>query len=99
MIQEHYYKELFTTLIANMPKDTRNMVISSKLMGVIDTGTHWKIIITGPMTTESGKYDYAHDVNYNRKRSAKEIRNYKYVERFIKHVAGLYNLKVVDLIG
>ncbi len=92
-VREAFYKELFVTLLANMPKDTRNMMTQSKLMGIIDTGTHWKIVITGP----KGDIDYAPFVNYNRRRSAKEIRNYKYVERNIKHVAGLYNLRVVDI--
>lgn len=92
-IREAFYKELFVTLLANMPKYTRNMMTQSKLMGVIDTGTHWKIVITGP----KGNTDYATFVNYNRRRSAKEIRNYMYVERNIKHVAGLYNIKVVDI--
>ena len=31
MRNEAFYKELFTTLLANMPKDTRNMMTQSKL--------------------------------------------------------------------
>ena len=103
-INEAFYKELFTTLLANMPKDTRNMVTQSKLVGTQDIGSHWVITITGPYATHpdnTGKTtgDYAYNVNYNERRGAKEIRNYKYVERNIKHVAGLYNMRVVDLVG
>lgn len=97
-MNEQFLKVLFTTLLANMPKDTRNMVTASKLIGTQDTGTHYKITISGPRATHpksQGKQgDYAYYVNYNQRRSSKEIRNYKYVERNIKQVAYLFGYGV-----
>ena len=43
---------------------------------------------------KGGVGDYAYGVNYNN-RSAKEIRNYKYVERNIQQVAHVFGYKVV----
>ena len=96
-MNEDFYKVLFTTLLANMPKDTRNMMTQSNLIGTQDNGSHWKITITGPMAThiKGGVGDYAYSVNYNNRRSAKEIRNYKYVERNIQQVAHVFGYKVV----
>ena len=81
MRNEAFYKELFTTLLANMPKDTRNMMTQSILVGTQVIGSHWVITITGPYATRpdnTGKTtgDYAYKVNYNERRSAKEISNY-----------------------
>lgn len=100
-MNEQYVKVLFTTLLANMPKDTRNMMTQTRMIGTSDIGTHWKITITAPYATHIdtlGKAgDYAYEVNYNPRRSAKEVRNYKYVERNIKQVAHLFGLGVSNL--
>lgn len=99
---ESFYSVLFTTLLANMPKDTRNMMTQSSLIGIKENATHHIITISGPYKTNpkyTGKKDgnYASAVNYNKQRSVKEVANYKYVERNIKQVAQLFNLRVVDL--
>lgn len=83
---QQFHDLLFATLISEMPKDTRNMQTSSFLIGIGDIGTHYTITITGP----SDKGDYAHAVNYNRQRGPREIKNYKYVERYIAHVAQMF---------
>lgn len=93
---ESFYKVLFTTLLANMPRDTLNMVTQTELLGQSDIGTHWKIIITGPMSThkKGGSGDYAYDVNYNKRRGPKERANYQYVERIIKQTATVFGFEV-----
>jgi hypothetical protein len=79
-MEEQFYYLLYTTLKANTPIDTGNMYNNIRLD---DMGDHWKITISGP----KGSYDYAKDVNYNRQRSPKEVRNYKWVERTVKQVS------------
>lgn len=97
-VSQHFYQVLFTTLLANMPKDTRNMMTNTKLMGIVDTATHWKIVITGPSIVEGKNYDYAYEVNYNKRRGRKEVKNYMYVERNIKQVANVFGM-VVNING
>jgi hypothetical protein len=80
-MEQQFYYLLYTTLKANTPIDTGNMYNNITLE---DMGEYWKINISGPMA--SG-YDYAKDVNYNKQRSAKEIRNFKWVERTIQQVS------------
>ena len=80
-MESQFYYLLYTTLKANTPIDTGNMYTNITLD---DMGDHWKITVSGP--TKSG-YDYAKDVNYNRQRSAKEQRNFMWVERTIKQVS------------
>ena len=93
-ISELFYKNFLTTLLAEMPRDTHNMLTQTKLLAVRDTGTHWVIVITGP-TNKGGKpYDYAYDVNYNKKRGPKERKNYQYVERFLNQTAKVFGLEV-----
>ena len=83
MAQERdYYYTLYQALKANTPIDTGNMLSHITLE---DYGDYWKIIISGP--DERNNYDYAYDVNYNRQRSAKEAKNYKWVERTIRQVS------------
>lgn len=99
MIEEIFMRNVFSTLLANMPKDTRNMMTQSRMIGVSDTGTHYKIIITGPHATyprnnNGAVGDYAYDVNYNKRRSAKEQRNYMYVERNIRQVAKVFGMVI-----
>lgn len=84
MDNKQFYHYLFTELLSNCPKDTRNMVNNIILE---DFGTYWKITISGPKMTSSGFYDYAKAVNYNPQRTPKEARNYKWVERTIAQVS------------
>ena len=96
LISETFYELLFSTLIANMPRDTYNMMTQSKLQMVRDNGSHWIITITGPKSTHAkgGAGDYAYNVNYNARRGPKERANYKYVERYIKQTATVMGLRV-----
>jgi len=82
---EQFYYLLYTTLLANCPVDSGNMLSNIVLE---DFGDYWKIIISGPQELNSGEFhDYARDVNYNQQRTAKEARNYMWIERTIKQVA------------
>lgn len=93
-VTESFYKVLYATLIANLPRDTFNMLTQSKLIGMRDNGTHWVIVITGPRQSGGKPYDYAYNVNYNQKRGPKERANYHYVERNIRQVATVFGLEV-----
>ena len=98
-MQEQLYQVLYTSLLAGMPVDTRNMLSQTTLIGTEDIGTHWKITITGPYATHingGGTGDYAYEVNYNKQRGPKEIRNYMYVERIIRQVSNVFG-GVVDV--
>lgn len=86
-----FYYVLFTTLIANCPVDTRNMVSNITLE---DYGDYWLIKISGPSLTSKGFYDYAEAVNYNQQRTSKEARNYMWVERVIQQVSHLFGGQV-----
>lgn len=101
-MNEQFLKVLFTTLLANMPEDTKNTKTQTRMIGTSDIGTHYKITISGPYATRVGttKFEgnYAYEVNYNKRRSAKEIRNYKYVERNIKQVAYLFGMDVSGIV-
>lgn len=77
-----YYNLLYSTLLANSPVDTGNMVSNIKQY---DMGDHYLIVISGP----KGNGDYAKFVNYNKQRSIKEKKNYKWVERTIHQVSEL----------
>lgn len=85
MINQFYFEMLVTALMANCPKDTRNMVSHITLE---DYGDYWKITISGPKTNKDGSfYDYAKAVNYNQQRTAKEARNYMWIEKTIAQVS------------
>lgn len=84
MEDDRFWYLLFTELLARSPKDTRNMVNN---ITVADMGDFWKVTISGPSMTSQGFYDYAMAVNYNQQRTAKEARNYKWIERTIRQVA------------
>jgi hypothetical protein len=83
-MSDQFYYLLYTTLLANCPVDTRNMLNHIELH---DHGDHYEIVITAPRTSSSGFYDYARDVNYNQQRGPKEQRNYQWVERTIRQVS------------
>lgn len=80
-MERDYYYVLYTTLLANCPVDTRNMVTHITLE---DFGDYWKITISGP---RADGYDYAKAVNYNPQRTPKEVRNYMWIERTIRQVS------------
>jgi hypothetical protein len=86
-----FYYVLYTTLLANSPRDTGNMVTNITLT---DFGTFWLIRISGPRMSANGYYDYAKAVNYNPQRTPKEARNYQWVERSIKQVSHLFGKEV-----
>ena len=80
---DEFYNLLYTTLLANCPKDTGNMVANI----TIDHYDNYVLItISGP----TDNYDYAEVVNYNRQRGNKEIKNYHWVERVIKQVSEVF---------
>jgi len=84
-MEEHFYYLLYTTLLANCPVDSGNMVANITLE---DFGDYWKISISGPQYNNSGDFhDYARDVNYNLQRTAKEARNFEWIERTIRQVS------------
>ncbi len=83
MLGQFYYV-LYTTLLANSPRDTYNMISHTVLE---DFGDYWKITISGPSMSASGFYDYANAVNNNLQRGPKEVRNYEWVERTIRQVS------------
>jgi len=78
-VEEQFYYLLYSTLLANSPVDTGNMINHIKMN---DYGDYYKITISAP----AKKGDYAKYVNYNRQRSEKERRNYMWVERSIEEV-------------
>lgn len=86
MIEQQYYDLLYTTLLANCPVDTGNMVANIKQY---DMGDYFLIVISGPKKIKKtgATYDYAKDVNYNRQRTPKEAKNYKWVEKTITQVS------------
>jgi FlaG/FlaF family flagellin (archaellin) len=83
-MERDFYYVLYTTLLANCPVDTGNMVSNITLE---DYGDYWKITISGPRYSSQGFFDYAKSVNYNPQRTPKEARNYQWVERVIKQVS------------
>lgn len=93
-MQDFYYV-LFTSLLANCPVDSRNMVQNITL---IDNGDHWLIKISGPRMSSSGFYDYAKKVNAQllptQSGPNKGRVNYQWVERTIKQVAHVFGKEV-----
>ena len=75
-VQFRYFNLLYTTLLANCPYDTGNMLRHIK---IVNAPGYYKVIISGP--SKSG--DYANKVNYGNKNS----KNYHWVERTCKQVA------------
>ena len=86
-----FYYVLYTTLQANCPKDTFNMVDHITLT---DMGDYWIISISGPRDG----YDYARDVNEQQLPTQsgpnKGKINYHWVERTIKQVSHLFGKEV-----
>ena len=77
-----YLNLAFSILVASTPVDTRNLLNHT----VYEIGNGYATItISAP-----SKYgDYAYYVNYNRRRGAKEVKNYHYVENSLKQAANI----------
>ena len=92
MIERDFYYVLYTTLLANCPKDKHNMVQNITLT---DMGDVWLIRISGP--TAKG-YDYARAVNemqgvVKSGRNKGKV-NYKWIERTVEQVSRLFGKEV-----
>lgn len=87
-----FYYVLFTTLLANCPRDKGNMVANITLT---DMGDVWLIRISGPTPTG---YDYARVVNERpgvvQSGPNKGKVNYQWVERSIKQVSHIFGVEV-----
>lgn len=90
-----FYINLWTILLALIPIDTGNMITHTSLE---DYGEWWKLIISGPLPNGE---DYARAVNeglnakmQGRQRSAKEEKNYHFVQRAIEQAAQLSNMNI-----
>ena len=87
-----FYYVLYTTLLANAPKDTHNMVRNITLT---DLGDAWLIRISGP--TAKG-FDYARAVNEMPnivKSGPNKVKiNYHWIERTIQQVSQLFGVEV-----
>jgi len=87
-----FYMVLYSALLANCPKDSRNMVDNITLT---DMGTHWKIGISGP----TGSYDYARKVNDQllptQSGPNKGHINLQWVERTIEQVSAVFGGSVI----
>jgi hypothetical protein len=84
-----FYYVLYTTLLANCPVDSRNMVDNLEMD---DMGDYWLITISGPR----GDYDYAEKVNEQiiptQSGPNKGRDNFMWIERTIEQVAGLFGI-------
>lgn len=91
-IVELFYRSVLETILANMPKWTRNMMTHTEQR---DYGDAFAIVVSGP--TKSG-FDYASKVNemLEPTKSGPNIGrlNYHYIEKTIIQVARVYGLKV-----
>ena len=74
----------FSLIINDTPKDTHNLENNTTF---IIFGNDAQITISAPKETKKGITNYAPYVNYNRQRSAKEKKNYHYVERNLVQAA------------
>lgn len=88
---KEFYDLLYTSLLANCPVDSRNMVDNIERD---DYGDCWEIVISGPRDG----YDYAMDVNEQqgmvKTGPNKGANNYHWIERTIKQVAHLLGVEV-----
>ena len=83
---EQLVSDLYDKLIMSCPVDTGEMQTSISLS---DYGDYYQIDIN---------VFYAQYVNYNRQRTSKERKNYKWVERVIEEVGQMYGA-VIELGG
>lgn len=90
-----FYINLWTVLLAKIPIDTGNMITHTELQ---DYGNWWKLIISGPLKDGD---DYARAVNeglnakFNeRAMTAKEERNYHFVQTSIEQAAQLSDMNI-----
>ena len=82
---------VFSLIASATPVDTRNLLNNTTYT---INGDKAEIVISGPKITKQGMTDYAHYVNYNRRRTAKEQRNYHYVENNIIQAVRIFADKV-----
>ena len=86
-----FYYLLYTTLLANVPVDSRNMLDNIELD---DMGDYWEITISGPRDG----YDYAMRVNEQQgmvmSGPNKGANNYHWVERTVAQVAHVLGIEV-----
>lgn len=68
----------YSMIISDTPVDTRNLLNNTRF---VIFGNEAQITIEAPKYTAKGEDDYAPYVNYNKQRTAKEKKNYHYVER------------------
>lgn len=94
-----FYYNLLAILYPTCPYDTGNMLSHIKLE---ETPEYFKITINAPKESKRGHYDYARSVNeglcaknQGRTRSAKEERNYHWIQRACKQAAQLTAEKVI----
>lgn len=86
-MQDNFYYNFYTNLLAVMPKDTGNMLSSTKMY---EDYENFYVLITA----KNKNYDYARSVNYglkakadNRPMTFKEMRNYMFVENCLKQAS------------
>ena len=80
--EREFIETLYSLLLAHCPVDTRNMVTH---IFKYDYGTYQEIRI---------EVDYAKAVNYNRQRTPKEARNYRWVEKAIEQASEIYGANI-----
>lgn len=91
LVSRDFYYVLYTTLLANAPVLTGNMVENITLE---DYGDYWLITVSGPRDG----YDYARKVNEQilptQSGKNKGRVNYHWIERVIQQVAYLFGTEV-----
>lgn len=82
---------VFSLITASTPVDTRNLLNNTTYT---INGNKAEIVISAPLLTANGMDNYATYVNYNRQRTAKERKNYHYVENNIIQACKIFADKV-----
>ena len=81
----------FSLIATATPVDTRNLLNNTTYS---INGNKAKIVISAPKATKDGMTNYATYVNYNPQRSAKERKNYHYVENSLIQACKIFADKV-----
>lgn len=68
----------FSMILSSTPVDTENLKNNTRF---VIFGNEAQITIEAPKYTDKDVEDYAPYVNYNKRRTAKEKKNYHYVEK------------------
>lgn len=82
---------VFSLIAASTPVDTHNLLNNTTYK---INGNRAEIVISAPLETANGMDNYATYVNYNRQRTAKEKKNYHYVENNIIEACKIFANKV-----